>query len=408
MLAALDAGAEDITDDGDALASPPPPPTCTPCGRASRLSFTIESSDLTMVPRATVPPRVRRVGRRCCAWSMPSMSRTACRAVRQLRHPRHDPRDGGGPGAGRRRGRRPGLPRFPAPTAPRRATATARCRSSAGSRSCSSSAGRQHAGLHPPTERLPPRTSTSSRRSRAQVLAISPSRWSATARSPPGRLRLPAAGRHGEAGGQALRHPRPRRLLPALDLRGRRRRHDPPRPPGGRRPLVPPTSNSSTPSRPPADVTARPAATWATWRPTPPSGTPVSDGPATGSPGVGSGGRPGASSASPSGRSASCPSPTGSTAPPWSSWGVGRAACRRGWPTAAPAPVGIDPSQAAGHRPADAGRARAALPAGAGGGEEVPLRGGAFDLVISEYGAAIWAGAVGGRRPPGSSVPAVS
>ena len=40
--------------------------------------------------------------------------------------------------------------------------------------------------------------------------------------------------------GQAVRHPRARGLLPAVDLRGRRSRTCPLRPPGGGRPLVPP------------------------------------------------------------------------------------------------------------------------------------------------------------------------
>ena len=69
-----------------------------------------------------------------------------------------------------------------------------------------------------------------------------------------------------------------------------------------------PPPNSSTPSRPPADVTARPAATWATWRPTPPSGTPGRRRSCSWLAGRGQPrSRPGASSASPSGRSASCP-----------------------------------------------------------------------------------------------------
>ena len=196
-----------------------------------------------MVPQATVPLEPPSRPRRCCAWSMPSMSRTTCRPctptstspTRSSRRWRPECRPTSGTP--------PRTSRFPAPTAPRRATATTRCRSSAEAGRARLLPGRQHAGLHPPAERL-----------HAGHRPVHVARCPGAGDQPPvggqprrvlrrpGRLRLPAAGRHGEAGGQALRHPRPRRLLPALDLRGRRRRHDPPRPPGGRRPLVPPTS----------------------------------------------------------------------------------------------------------------------------------------------------------------------
>ena len=160
MLVALDAGAEDLADEGEAWRVTTPPTDLHRCATAiEEAGIAVDRADLTMVPTSTDRRSTRsRRPRRCCALDRRARRpRRRAERLRQLRHPRRRPRGGRGlrwPST-RRASPAPALAPCPAPTAsddgPPRAT---RSRSTGAAGGARLLPGRQHAGLHAPAQRV--------------------------------------------------------------------------------------------------------------------------------------------------------------------------------------------------------------------------------------------------------------
>ena len=190
MLTAIDAGAEDIVDDGDTWQRHPAH-RVAPCARPLEgEGIGVESSDLTMVPQTCIARH-----RRWCqevlrlidaldehddVQAVPPTSTSRTPFSRPWSAAVSDTVAVGGP-----------APNSPcrAPTAPPTGTATAPCRSSRPAGGARLLSRRQH--LHPAAHQLRP-TSTSSGRSTPRCWPSALSRWRATTVSAPTRAGSPS------------------------------------------------------------------------------------------------------------------------------------------------------------------------------------------------------------------------